>query len=89
LALSAVRVRRQRGASPTVALVVRALMHVLCQRGASPAIIVVTGARRQGVAQGGSESKWMMSSVPGPPPLELGQRASCVIQLYKINTKLM
>ena len=81
LALSAVRVHRQRGASPTVALVVRALMHVLCQRGASPAIIVVTGARRQGVARGGSESKWMMSSVPGSPPLELGQRASCVIQL--------
>jgi hypothetical protein len=81
LALSAVHVHCQRVASPTVALVVRALMHVLCQRGASPAIIVVTGARCQGMARGGSESKWMMSSVPGPPPLELGQRASCVIQL--------
>jgi hypothetical protein len=30
--------------------------------------------------QGGSESEWMMSSVPGTP-LELGQRASCVSRL--------
>ena len=75
------RIHRQREASPTVALDVRAFMHILRQHGASPAIIVVTRARCQGVAQGGSESKWMMSSVPEPPPLELGQRASCVSQL--------
>jgi hypothetical protein len=30
--------------------------------------------------QGGSESKWMMSSVPGKP-LKSGQRASCVSRL--------
>jgi hypothetical protein len=37
--------------------------------------------------RGGSESKWMMSSVPGIP-LDLGQRASCVSRLCQDQRKI-
>ena len=83
-------------ASPNIAIFVVITARVRCQRGASHAIVVVMCASvasarpppmllslhpvARAWPQGGSESKWMMSSVP-EPPLELGQRASCASRL--------
>jgi hypothetical protein len=75
-----VRVRRQSGAFPAVAVAAGALVRARHQRPPPPLPLPHAPVNRAW-PQGGSESKWMMSSVPGTPLEYLGQRASCVSRL--------